>query len=147
MENKDPAPKAQNEQDAIEVALTEETNAGVIKVSHEVVASIVRIAVLGVPGVVSIGSGGFREEFVGLFNKRDATPGINVVEDEAKNYVVSVKVVLRFGVELAKVGEDIQVAVREQVTKMTSKKVARVDVSIDGIRMDAEKEDRAKNIL
>jgi uncharacterized alkaline shock family protein YloU len=54
--------------------------------------------------------------------------------------VISVKVILRFGVELAKVGEEIQIAVREQVSKMTNKKVARIDVLIDGVRMPEREE-------
>lgn len=122
-------------------SLAEETSVGVIKVSHDVVANIVRITVLAVPGVVSVGSsGGLREEFVGLFNKRDASPGITVTENDKGMYEVTVKVILRYGVELAKVGEDIQNAVREQVTRMTSKKVTKVDVLIDGVRM-AEKDE------
>ena len=138
-----PKPKSVPELEVEDATLSEETNAGVIKVSHEVVANIVRIAVTAVPGVVSVGSaGGFKEEIVGLFNKRDSSPGITVAENDRGSYEVTVKVVLRFGVELAKVGEDIQNAVREQVTKMTNKKVARVDVLIDGVRM-ADKEDTA----
>lgn len=127
--------------EADDASLAEENNTGVIKVSHEVVANIVRITVLAVPGVVSVGSsGGLREEFVGLFNRRDASPGITVTENDHGTYEVTVKVILRYGVELAKVGEDIQNAVREQVTKMTSKKVTKVDVLIDGVRM-ADKEE------
>lgn len=126
-----------------DATLAEENNAGVIKVSHEVVANIVRITVLAVPGVVSVGSsGGLREEFVGLFNKRDSAPGITVTENERGTYEVTVKVILRYGVELAKVGEEIQNSVREQVTKMTSKKVTKIDVLIDGVRM-ADKEEPA----
>jgi hypothetical protein len=49
-----------------DLVLAEEGNAGDIKVSHEVVASIVRIAAQEVPGVISVGgAGGFREEIVG----------------------------------------------------------------------------------
>jgi uncharacterized alkaline shock family protein YloU len=44
------------------------------------------------------------------------------------------------------VGEEIQTAVRDQVTRMTSKKVARVDVLIDGVRM-ADKDDKGAAIL
>lgn len=128
-------------------AFTEETNAGVIKVSHEVVANIVRIAVQAVPGVVTVGgAGSFKEEFVGLFNRRDSSPGITVCETERGAYEVTVKVILRFGVELAKVGEEIQNAVREQVTKMTNKKVARVDVLIEGVRM-ADKEEKSAALV
>jgi uncharacterized alkaline shock family protein YloU len=136
-----PKPKSAIELEVEPPSIAEENNAGVIKVSHEVVASIVRIAVMAVPGVVAVGAaGGFKEEIVGLFNKRDGAPGIAVTENDKGTYEITVKVVLRFGVELAKVGEDVQNAVREQVTKMTNKKVSRVDVLIDGVRM-AEKDD------
>jgi uncharacterized alkaline shock family protein YloU len=147
LKDQPPKPKSEPELEVENTALTEETNAGVIKVSHEVVANIVRIAVTAVPGVVSVGgAGGIKEEIVGLFNKRDNSPGITVAENDRGNYEVTVKVVLRFGVELAKVGEDIQNAVREQVTKMTNKKVARVDVLIDGVRM-ADSEDASATAL
>ncbi|MBN1403287.1 MAG: Asp23/Gls24 family envelope stress response protein [Opitutales bacterium] len=125
-----------------DLAMSEETSTGVIKVSHEVVGNIVRIAALEVPGVVSVGgTGGIRDEIVGLFNKRDSAPGITVAENERGHYEITIKVILRFGVELAKVGEEIQIAVRDQVSVMTNKKVARVDVLIDGVRMP-EKEDK-----
>ncbi len=128
--------------DLDDVMLAEENTAGVIKVHNDVVANIVRIATQEVPGVASIGGGSrFREELAGIFSKRDSTSGIMVAENEDGHYVISVKVILHFGVELAKVGEDIQIAVREQVAKMTNKKVARVDVLIDGVRIP-EKERR-----
>jgi uncharacterized alkaline shock family protein YloU len=138
-----PKPKSAIELEEANPAISEENNAGVIKVSHEVVASIVRIAVSAVPGVVAVGTAaGFKEEIAGLFNKRDNALGITVAENDRGCYEVTVKVVLRFGVELAKVGEDVQNAVREQVTKMTNKKVSRVDVLIDGVRM-ADKDEAA----
>ncbi|HNX05226.1 MAG TPA: Asp23/Gls24 family envelope stress response protein [Opitutales bacterium] len=128
-------------------SVAEENNAGVIKVSHEVVANIVRIAVQAVSGVISVGGpGGLKEEFAGLFNRRDSTPGITVCETERGAYEVTVKVILRFGVELAKVGEEIQNAVREQVTRMTNKKVARVDVLIEGVRM-ADKDEKSAALI
>jgi len=134
-------PKSAIELEEENPSISEENNAGVIKVSHEVVASIVRIAVMAVPGVVAVGgAGGFKEEIAGIFNKRDNALGITVAENDRGCYEVTVKVVLRFGVELAKVGEDVQNAVREQVTRMTNKKVSRVDVLIDGVRM-TEKDD------
>ncbi len=131
-----PTISAAQEVEEMVLAMSEETSTGLIKVSHEVVGNIVRIAVMSVPGVVSVGgAGGFREEIVGLFNKRDSAPGITVAENERGGYEITVKVVLRFGVELAKVGEEIQIAVRDQVSKMTNKRVARVDVLIEGVRM------------
>lgn len=133
-------------QEPDDLILAEEAGTGEIKVSHDVVASIVRIAALEVQGVIHVGgAGGFREEIVGIFNKREASGGITVTENARKDYEISVKVILRFGVELAKVGEEIQIAVREQVGKMTNKKVARIDVLIDGVRMPERDEDDGDN--
>lgn len=125
-----------------DLMLTEESGAGEIRVSHDVVASIVRIAASDVPGVVAVGgSGRFRDEIAGLLNKGGSSSGIHVGVNETGNYEISVKVILRFGVELAKVGEEIQISVREQVAKMTNKKVARIDVFIDGVRMPEKERD------
>jgi len=54
-------------------------------------------------------------------------------------------VILRFGVELATVGNEIQQRIAEQVEKMTSKNVARVNVIIDGVRTTEEEEEEAKD--
>jgi uncharacterized alkaline shock family protein YloU len=114
----------------------EERSLGEIKINHDVVANIVRIAAMEVKGVVSVGGGtGFREEIAGIFTRREHTAGIHVDEDENNEYVISVKVVLAFGLELAKTAFDIQTVVREQVTHMTNKKVSKVDVLIDGIKV------------
>ncbi|HQU09623.1 MAG: hypothetical protein B7X06_04175, partial [Verrucomicrobia bacterium 21-51-4] len=50
-----------------------------------------------------------------------------------------VRVILRFGAELAKVALNIQQNIREQVSKMTLKPVSRVDVIIDGVKMADQK--------
>ena len=57
------------------------------------------------------------------------------------NYVIKMHVVLEFGVDLAKTAGDIQAAVREQVNRMTSKTVARVDVNIDDVKPAIVKDD------
>jgi uncharacterized alkaline shock family protein YloU len=51
---------------------------------------------------------------------------------------------MRFGVELAKVATQVQEQVREQVQRMTSNDVSRVDVIIDGVKLvqpNSERED------
>ena len=42
--------------------------------------------------------------------------------------------VLEFGYELAKTAHEIQKAVADQVSKMTNKRVAKVDVIIEAVR-------------
>lgn len=110
-------------------------NLGDIRINHSVVANITRIAATEIDGVYSIGPN-FVEGLTELFSKKDSDRGIRVSEDEAGDYLIEIRVILRFGVSLAKIAVQIQENVREKVSKMTMKNVSRVDVIIDGVRTD-----------
>ncbi|MCC5839285.1 MAG: Asp23/Gls24 family envelope stress response protein [Opitutales bacterium] len=132
-------------QDELEasISIQEDSDLGSIHINHEVVATIVSLAAREVPGVVSLAGGSIRDGLTGfLGGRRSDIVGVSISEDEDKNYVIGVKVILLFGSPLAKVAEDIQIAVRDQVENMTNKDVARVDVVVDGIkRVEPEDED------
>jgi uncharacterized alkaline shock family protein YloU len=110
---------------------------GEIRINHSVVANIVRIATQNVPGVHSVGGGRF-EGIADMFAKREGEKGVRVSEDEGGTYQIEVRVILDFGVELARTGGQIQQTVRDEVSKMTSKDVARVDIIIDGVHVADE---------
>jgi uncharacterized alkaline shock family protein YloU len=117
---------------------------GDIKINHSVVASIVRLAALNAEGVYSVG-GGFVDSIAEVFSKKESDRGVRVSVDENGDYVIQVRVIMRFGVELAKVATQVQEHVREQVQRMTSNDVSRVDVIIDGVKLvqaNSEREDR-----
>jgi len=121
--------------------VSEESNSlGDIRINHSVVASIVRLAALEVVGVAAVG-GGFVDGIAEIFSKRGDERGVRVEEDEVGDYRIEIRVILRFGVELAAVGTQIQQRISEQVEKMTSKNVSRVNVVIDGVRTDDEEKD------
>lgn len=133
--------KTTSTDDSAEIPTVNEESPGMgdIKINHNVVASIVRLAALEVTGTHSVGNGGFSEGITELFKgKEGASSGVRVGEDEAGNYVIEVRVVLRFGVELAKVALEIQQNVKEQVARMTMKGVAKVDVIIENVRMETD---------
>ena len=112
--------------------VTEETTAyGDIKINHNVVASIVRLAALEVDGVDAVAGGSFVDNVREIFKPDHA---IDVSENEAGQYVIEVRLIMRFGVELAKVAMQVQEGIREQVKTMTMKDVGQVDVIIDGVR-------------
>lgn len=119
--------------------VSEESNSlGDIRINHSVVANIVRLAALEVSGVVSVG-GGFVDGIAEIFSKKGGDErGVRVTEDEVGDYQIEIRVILRFGVELAGVAGQIQQRIAEQVEKMTSKNVARVNVIIDGVRTQEE---------
>jgi len=123
--------------------ITEDSNTlGEIHINHSVVASIVRIAALEVPGVAEVCSGGgFVDGIAEIFSKKSDERGIQIDKDEVGDYKIKIRVILKFGSELAAVGNEIQQHIVEQVEKMTSKNVARVDVIIDGVRTNEEKKE------
>lgn len=126
--------------DSIPMVNEEEESMGEIRINHSVVASIVRLATLSIDGVYSVDSS-LVEGITELFSSRkDTDRGVRVSEDEVGDYIIEVRVVLRFGVELAKVAVAIQDQVREQVSRMTMKNVRRVDVVIDGVKTGDSKE-------
>ncbi len=124
----------------------ESSSMGEIKINHTVIASIVRLATLEVSGVVMV-AGGRMEELTGMFTKKDSGIGIRVEENEMGDYHIVIRVILSFGIELARTAYEIQTTVRDQVNKMTNKQVAKVDVIIDGVKMpnSVVEEDERKN--
>jgi len=118
----------------------ENSTFGEIRINHSVVANIVRIATLNVPGVHTVGGGRF-EGIAEMFAKKEGERGVRVSEDEGGTYEIVVRVILDFGVELARTGGQIQQTIRDEVSKMTSKDVARVDIVIDGVHVADEPKD------
>ena len=112
---------------------------GDISINNSVVASIVRLASLEVTGVASVGTG-FRgvDGIAEIFTKKGDERGVRVEVGEVGDYRIEVRVILRFGCQLATVASQIQQRVVEQVENMTSKNVARVNVIIDGVRTSEE---------
>ena len=133
--NKDKEP---NNESTIPTVSEESNTLGEIRINHSVVASIVRLAALEVSGVAAVG-GGFVYGIAEIFSKKGDERGVRVEEDEVGDYRIEIRVILRFGVELATVATEIQQRIAEQVEKMTSKSVARVNVIIYGVRTDDEK--------
>ena len=130
--------ESDNQNESVIPTMSEDSNTlGDIRINHSVVASIVRLAALEVSGVSAVG-GGFVDGIAEIFSKKAGESGVRVEEDEVGDYRIEIRVILRFGVELAAVATEIQQRIAEQVEKMTSKNVARVNVVIDGVRTDDE---------
>ena len=130
--------ESENQNESSIPTISEDSNSlGDIRINHSVVASIVRLAALEVAGVAAVG-GGFVDGIAEIFSKKGDERGVRVEEDEAGDYQIEIRVILRFGVELAAVATQIQQRISEQVEKMTSKNVSRVNVVIDGVRTDDE---------
>jgi uncharacterized alkaline shock family protein YloU len=110
---------------------------GEVRINHSVVVNIIRLSVLEVKGVASVG-GNFWGNVTEFFSRKDAERGVAVREDECGRYVIAVRVIVYFGIPLTKVAADIQHNIARQIAFMTQKEVAKVDVIIDGVRVRDE---------
>ena len=126
-----------SQESTIETGDDQEGPLGQIKVNHTVVSTIVKMAAINVTGVLAVG-GNFVENFIAQISSKESDKGVRVSEDEAGNYQIEIRVFMEYGVELAKTAETLQMIVAKQVTNMTGKPVANVDVIIEGVKMADE---------
>lgn len=117
--------------------ISEVSSLGDIKINHNVVCSIVRLAATEVEGVLGV-SGGLMDDIAGFFSDRRHT-GVHVQENSAGQFLITLRLVMAYGVELARVAEEVQNAVSSQVNRTTGQEVARVDVFVDGVKLSTTK--------
>jgi uncharacterized alkaline shock family protein YloU len=128
--------KDENTEDSIPTISEESSELGSIRINHSVVAGIVRLATQSVTGVVNVGGAGVVEGLTDFFSKKESERGVKVSESTAGGYDIEVRVVLEFGVDLAKVGVSIQEAIRDQILAMTGNHAKNIDVVIDDIKLE-----------
>lgn len=129
--------KEETTEETIPTISEESSELGSIRINHSVVAGIVRLATQSVPGVVNVGGGGVVEGLTDFFSKKESERGVEVSESSDGGYDIEVRVVLEFGVDLAKVGVRIQESIRDQILAMTGNHARTIDVVIDDIRMES----------
>ncbi len=128
--------KDDNTEDSIPTISEESSELGSIRINHSVVAGIVRLATQSVTGVVNVGGAGVVEGLTDFFSKKESERGVKVSESSDGGYDIEVRVVLEFGVDLAKVGVSIQEAIRDQILAMTGNHAKNIDVVIDDIKLE-----------
>ena len=133
--------KEETEEELIPTISEESSELGTIRINHSVVAGIVRLATQSVKGVVNVGGGGVVEGLTDFFSKKESERGVKVTESPEGGYEIEVRVVLEFGVDLAKIGTTIQESIRDQILAMTGNHTKTIDVVIDDIKMDAAEKD------
>ena len=114
---------------------------GAIRVHGSVVSSIVRKAVLGINGVLRFAGNSLVDniaEFVGSKTMLDRAISIEMGENSVS---VEVQIILRYGVFIPEVAEEVQKVIRSQVQDMTGFPVETVNVVI----MDVEEVEVTEN--
>ena len=133
--------KQETEEEIIPTISEESSELGTIRINHSVIAGIVKLATQSVQGVVNVGGGGVVEGLTDFFSKKESERGVRVSESANGGYDIEVRVVLEFGVDLAKVGIAIQESIRDQILSMTGNHAKTIDVVIDDIKMELGEKD------
>lgn len=105
-----------------------------INVANEVVATIAGMAVSKVDGVAKM-AGGFTEGLKAISGKKQMSRGIKV-EAEGENVKIEINIIVRYGVNIKEVGQNIQAKVKEEVENMTGNKVEKIVVNVQGVKVD-----------
>ena len=119
----------------------EDLNIGSVNISDEVVSIIAGIAASEVDGIIGM-SGSFTSGISEFLGKKDPSKGIKVEVNEGVA-VISLSVIVRFGVKIPDVAWEVQNRVKQAVESQTGMTVSSVNVTADGI-MNPKPEKKAK---
>ena len=113
-----------------------------IKISDDVIATIAGKSVLEVKGVYSM-SGGFAGGISEVFGKKSYTKGIKVDNTE-KGLKIDVNIIVEYGSRIPDVAYEIQNKVKNSIENMTGLKVEEVNVHIQGVNTEVNKNEENK---
>ena len=109
---------------------------GNVCISDDVIATIASIATKTVEGVFEM-AGSITGGFVELFGKKNASKGVKVVISD-NDVTIDIFVIVKFGIKIPDIADEIQDKVKNEVEAMTGLNVLAVNVNVDGIRISSK---------
>jgi uncharacterized alkaline shock family protein YloU len=119
------------------IAMTIETELGMIKVSPLAVATIASQAVLESYGVVGMASKNLRDGLVELLAPSAGHRGVDVHISDGQ-VTVDLYVIIEYGIRVSEVAHNIMSVVKFRIERALGMPVARVNVHVQGLRVSAE---------
>lgn len=113
------------------------TERGRIAVAEDVVAGIAGAALARCPGVVGTVPRGWREGLAGLLGTESQGRGVEVGSEDG-TIVITVHIVVQYGVSMVDVARHVAAQVREAVQRALGETRVRVHVHIAGVRVPGE---------
>jgi len=113
-----------------------------IKIADDVVATIAGKSALEVKGVYSM-AGGFAGGISEVFGKKSYTKGIKVDNTE-KGLKIDVNIIVEYGARIPDVAYEIQNKVKNSIENMTGLKIEEVNVHIQGVNTEVNKNEENK---
>ena len=108
------------------------TDLGVVRINNDVIAAIASIASLEVKGVARMG-GGLGKTLQDMLSKKSSTKGVKVQTNNSE-VMLTVYVIVEYGVDITRVADEVQENVKHAVEKMAGLVPAEVDVVVEGVR-------------
>ncbi len=127
---------SENLQDNIHVVTSDDK--GKVTFANDVIAVIAGLAATEVEGVAGM-SGSIMGDIAEILGRKNLTKGVKV-EVGNEETAVDLYVIIDYGVKIHNVCENVQDAVKTSVENMTGLRVVEVNVYIQGINMNQEKE-------
>ncbi len=132
------------EQTIITTESENEDKIGNVKISVEVISTVAGIATAEIKGVAGMSGsvvGGIAEILGGKKNKGKGV-NVEVVENKA---VIDLYIIVDYGVCIPDIAWDIQENVKNSVESMTGMTVEKVNIHVEGVSFEREKEALAED--
>ena len=127
-----------------EMLVKEGTEAGDIQISQSVLNSIVRKFTLDVDGVVRFQSQSLMDGMLDILGKRSSDRSVVIDQSEDGGAIITLTLVMRFGVVIPAVAQELQNTIKSKVEELTGYKVARVNVNVCDLELPEEEEEKEK---
>ncbi len=133
MPKKKQTPTKASEVQEVPTVNEDSSNFGNIQINLGVVETLVRLAAKEVEGVHSVVRSGLVDDVSSFITKKEPVRPIQV-EEENNCYIITVRLNMLIGYELAKTAYEVQQVVCDSVYKMTNQRVAKIDVKIEDVK-------------
>lgn len=117
---------------------------GKVLYADDVIATIAGIAASEVKGVASM-SGGIVNGIAEKLGRKNLTKGVKVQVGE-KETAIDLYVIVEYGVKVPEVAWNIQETVKKNVESMTGLNVVEVNIHVQGVNFEKEKENDVQKL-
>ncbi|MBP5671870.1 MAG: Asp23/Gls24 family envelope stress response protein, partial [Victivallales bacterium] len=130
----------------VDINVASDTDRGIVQISNGVISAVVKKYTLEVPGVVRFQQQGMLDGLFDVLSKRPIDRSIELDLQE-NGAIITLTLILRFGVCIPEVCQNIQETIKEKVETLTGYPVAKVNVNVvDLDDYDEVKEKKAAKV-
>jgi uncharacterized alkaline shock family protein YloU len=118
--------------------MEQQYQAGTVRISDDVVATIAGISALETPGIAAM-SGGISEGLAKRISGKNVHKGVSV-EVGTEETAVELRIIVEYGCKIHQVCRLLQENVKESIETMTGLRVVEVNVKVEGVSFKEKEE-------